>query len=173
LTACGDAGTLRQTRNGGEDAKTKCEPDPFNAARHIQGVNMQFHTFCLFVLLFSEILNANAQPADSGDDLAFPNIPFIASNFTGPRPQYPLEARRKGICGDVLVAVKIGEDGKVIDKKFVRSEPLNIFDNVISAAIDKWHFTRVTFDGEPVVYQTKVPFIFRLEPGQNCPNPME
>lgn len=136
---------------------------------------MRFHTFYLFVLLFSGILNANAQSADTDDDLAFSGVPFIAPNFVSklspsiPRPQYPSEARRKGICGDVLVAVKIGEDGKVIDKKFVKSEPSNIFDNAILAVIDRWSFKRVTFDGEPVVYQTRVPFIFRLEPGRDCP----
>jgi len=140
---------------------------------------MRLLSYSLFAYLFSSALNANAQTADStnADQAVFPDIPFISAKDifdltpSTPRPQYPLDARRKGICGDVLIALKIGEDGKVLDTKIIKSEPSGVFDKAVTEIIEKWRYKRVTFNGEPVVYQTKSPFKFRLD-GPDChPNP--
>jgi len=140
---------------------------------------MRLLSYSLFAFLFSSALNANAQTADStnADQAVFPDIPFISAKDifdvtpSTPRPRYPLDARRKGICGDVLIALKIGEDGKVLDTKILKSEPSGVFDKAVTEVIGKWRYKRVTFNGEPVVYQTKSPFKFRLD-GPDCyPNP--
>lgn len=122
---------------------------------------MHIYFSWLFLFLFSSAVNGQPTGYANVDDSAFPDIPFIPTKavqeFTRatPKPRYPQEARAKKICGEVVMAVKVGVDGSVIDTKIARAEPPNIFEKSVVEVIWKWRYKRVTFNDEPVVYQTK------------------
>lgn len=131
---------------------------------------MRFLFYCVPLLLLIGVGTANSGPTEdtNADESMFPDTPFIS--LKGVRepmpntstPQYPADARKNGICGEVLMAVKVGVDGSVTEAKIVKSEPPNVFDKAVMEAIRKWRFKRVSINDEPVVYQTKVPFKFIL-----------
>jgi protein TonB len=116
---------------------------------------------------------ALAADAPAADGSAFPGLPMILtqdmweSKESIAQPAYPIELRRKGLCGDVLIAVKVGKDGRVLDTKIVKSEPPNVFDAAVKEAVIKSRYKRVVFSGEPVIYQTRSPFQFRISDA-NC-----
>jgi periplasmic protein TonB len=118
--------------------------------------------FSLLLLLHGAGV-ANAEPDESAvaGEATFPAIPFVSMkestelfSFT-PRPKYPAVALRAGICGAVVIAVKIGLDGKVLDSKIIKSDPVSVFDKAVTDVISQWRFKRITVNGEPIIYQTK------------------
>ena len=124
-------------------------------------------------LIFWYSILVSQSYAESADSISafeavFPGVPFIISTDLRERSpslqnaKYPKDALKGGICGEVATAVKVAEDGKVLDAKIVKSEPPNVFDQAALDAIVKWQFKKMAFNGKPVIYQTKFVIKFRL-----------
>jgi len=64
----------------------------------------------------------------------------ITTAVTKVEPDYPREARRKGIEGTVLAHLSIDERGNVTDVKIVQATPSRIFDREAIAALMQWKF---------------------------------
>jgi TonB family protein len=84
------------------------------------------------------------------------------------RPALPIEGGRPrvaasdlpgGLQGDVIVEITINEQGKVIEKKVIKSIDPGI-DNKVLAALEKWQFTPATQDGKAIASQQYVYFHF-------------
>jgi TonB family protein len=75
-------------------------------------------------------------------------------------PEYPEEARSKGIQGPVVLDVHIGRDGSVQDATLVNGPPL-LADAAI-AAVKQWRFKPHYLHGRPAEMQTRVQLNFRL-----------
>lgn len=78
-------------------------------------------------------------------------------------PHYPLEARRSGTEGHVLVRVLIDEDGRVEEAEIVESEPTGVFDAAALKAIRGWRFSPATRLGQPVAVRVDIPVSFRMD----------
>ena len=74
-------------------------------------------------------------------------------------PDYPEEARKKGIQGAVVLEVHIGRDGAIQDVKVVSGQPL--LANAAIAAVKQWRFKPHKVQGQPVEMQTRVTLNFR------------
>jgi protein TonB len=79
----------------------------------------------------------------------------------GVPPIYPEKARRLELEGEVVMAVKILEDGRAVGARILRStSPL--FDDPAVACVRKWRFQPATKDGQAVAvwYEATVRFNF-------------
>lgn len=77
-------------------------------------------------------------------------------------PEYPFEAKRTGLNGEVLVTFVVGADGAVRDARVVRSDHRE-FENAALRAVMKWRFEPGRVKGRPVSFRMSVPLVFRLE----------
>ncbi len=77
------------------------------------------------------------------------------------QPEYPDEARRKGIEGLVLLVVTIDENGQVIKAVPLEEVPPELEPAAIAAA-EKCTFKPAMKDGKAVKVKMIVPFRFRL-----------
>ena len=65
-------------------------------------------------------------------------------------PDYPMNARQRGIEGWVVVEFTISTAGTVKDAAVVASEPGTIFDKAAVQAVRKWKYNPKIKDGKPV-----------------------
>ena len=64
------------------------------------------------------------------------------------KPVYPAMAQSAHVTGAVIVEATIGEDGKVIDAKILRSIPM--LDKAALDAVRQWEYTPTLLNGVPV-----------------------
>lgn len=64
------------------------------------------------------------------------------------KPVYPDMAQSAHVTGTVIVEATIGEDGKVVDAKILRSIPM--LDKAALDAVRQWEYTPTLLDGVPV-----------------------
>ena len=77
-------------------------------------------------------------------------------------PTYPLEAKQKGIEGEVLFEVTINEQGEVIDVQVLGGNAI-----LVGAAYDAvrlWRYTPILLNGNPVRARANVSIKFELNP---------
>lgn len=65
-------------------------------------------------------------------------------------PDYPMNARQRGIEGWVVVEFTISTAGTVRDAEVVASEPGTIFDKAAVQAVRKWKYQPKIKDGKPI-----------------------
>ena len=65
-------------------------------------------------------------------------------------PDYPMQARQRGIEGWVVVEFTISTAGTVKDAEVVASEPGTVFDRAAVQAVRKWKYNPKIVDGKPV-----------------------
>ena len=101
--------------------------------------------------------NPPPAPAEPSPRPARPaGLPSVVSSA---QPEYPREALRDGVSGEVTVAFTVNADGSVGAANVVSSNPRNVFDRAALAAIKKWRFEA---PGEPVSGRRT----FSFTPGQ-------
>jgi TonB family protein len=76
-------------------------------------------------------------------------------------PAYPEEAKKQGIKGKVVLKIKIGKDGRVVDVKIDESAH-ELLDNAAAEAVRKWEYTPPVLDGKPVEVLASVNIVFKL-----------
>ena len=80
------------------------------------------------------------------------------------QPDYPIQARQRGIEGWVDVQFTVASDGSVRNPVVLRAEPKSIFDQAALQAVKGWKYNPKIVDGKPVERpQMKVRIRFELE----------
>ncbi len=80
------------------------------------------------------------------------------------QPDYPIQARQKGIEGWVDVLFTVGADGSVKNPVVVNAEPKKIFDRAAVQAVKGWKYNPKIEDGRAVERRgLKVRIRFQLE----------
>jgi protein TonB len=77
------------------------------------------------------------------------------------QPDYPIQARQKGIEGWVNVQFTVGTDGSVRNAVALDAEPKSIFDAAALQAVKGWKYSPKIQDGRPVdcgVQQVRIRF---------------
>jgi len=75
---------------------------------------------------------------------------------------YPVEARKKGITGQVLVRFHLDEKGTVSHLHIKSAEPPNIFDQNTLAALRQWRFQPAIHNRKAVSVWVELPLEFNL-----------
>jgi TonB family protein len=78
------------------------------------------------------------------------------------KPEYPEEARKKGIQGAVILKIRVDREGNVEAVKVVKSESLLLNDAAIEA-VKQWKYEPFLLQGEatPVVFAVTVRFMMK------------
>jgi periplasmic protein TonB len=76
------------------------------------------------------------------------------------QPKYPLEARKRGVTGDVLLQATIDTKGNIINIKVIQGDPLLVDASIY--AVKKWRYRPYTINGEPVEVETAIKVQFRM-----------
>jgi protein TonB len=80
------------------------------------------------------------------------------------QPDYPIQARQKGIEGWVDIQFTVGADGSVRNPVVVDAEPESIFDRAALQAVKGWKYNPRIVDGKPVERENlRVRIRFELE----------
>jgi len=108
--------------------------------------------FSLFLLPF-----AVTAPQGAEGDYDTPPRPITIT-----RPEYPPEAREKGIEGTVIVEITITTDGKVVDPVVIES--VKGLDEAAIECVHGWRFKPAEKDGQAVQTTAHAPIAFRLSP---------
>lgn len=80
-----------------------------------------------------------------------------------PAPQYPFDAKSRGVEGEVMVEFTVDENGQVVDARIVSSTD-RIFDEPTLRAVAKWRFEPGKRSGRPVRFKMVLPMKFSLNP---------
>ncbi len=76
-------------------------------------------------------------------------------------PVYPMEAKRLGLDGEVVVAFVVDEEGRVTSPRVVeRTDP--IFEEAALRAVSKWRFEPGRLNGRLVRYRLAAPVVFSI-----------
>ncbi|MGH9570428.1 MAG: energy transducer TonB [Candidatus Angelobacter sp.] len=75
-----------------------------------------------------------------------------------PKPDYPLEARQKGLQGRVVIKVTVSEAGDVESTEVISGNP--ILAKAAAEAFKKWKFKPYIRNGKPITVNTNLPFDF-------------
>ena len=75
-------------------------------------------------------------------------------------PEYPAEARDRGVEGEVLLQVVVGADGSVAQATVISGHPL--LNDAALEAVKQWKFDPYVLDGQAVETDTKVRIRFSL-----------
>ena len=75
---------------------------------------------------------------------------------------YPVEARKKGITGQVLVRFHLDEHGTVSHLHIKNAEPPDIFNRNTLAALRQWRFQPARHDSRAVPVWVELPIAFEL-----------
>lgn len=90
----------------------------------------------------------------------------ITSNWepaTKVDPDFPMEARQKGVEGFVLLQMDIDESGKPENIEVIKAEPRNLFEKEAKKAVRQWRYKPRMVNGQAVkvlAHQVRVDFKF-------------
>jgi TonB family protein len=88
--------------------------------------------------------------------------PDIAKEYLAKRvePEYPEEARMRGVQGPVVLDAWVGKDGTVRQLSTISGDPELV--TAASKAIRQWRFQPFFHEGQPEEFQTRITVVFRL-----------
>ena len=78
-------------------------------------------------------------------------------------PEYPRDARERGISGWVDLEFTVMPDGSVADVTIVSAEPVGVFEQAAIQAVSRWRYRPVERDGNPVDARARLRIRFTLE----------
>ncbi len=78
-------------------------------------------------------------------------------------PQFPLDARQRGIDGWVDLQFVVNTDGSVGDLTIVGAQPVGIFEQAALDAVRHWHYQPVMRGGQAVSQRARVRLRFAMQ----------
>jgi len=75
-------------------------------------------------------------------------------------PVYPVEAKAKGIHGNVVLKATIDTTGKMSELKLIKGDP--VLAKAAIEAVKKWRYRPYLLDGQPVTVETTIVVRFVL-----------
>lgn len=89
-----------------------------------------------------------------------------------PKPQYPDQARKNGIQGEILTKVLVGADGRIEQVVIEKSSSYEILDNAAIEAVQTAEFKPARHENKPVRVWVMIPIRFTLT-GTKTTQPMK
>jgi protein TonB len=78
------------------------------------------------------------------------------------QPDYPLQARVKGLEGKVVISFIVTAQGKVANASVIKADPGGIFEHSALKALQAWHFAPAERQGQAVAARVRLPIRFSL-----------
>lgn len=116
---------------------------------------------------------ADSAPANGSPSAATPagtgaqntaTVPAQVGRFqaNNPNPKYPMQARRRRMEGLVVLAVRVSEDGRVVDARVKTSSGYNLLDDSALETVRLWQFEPGRQGSSAAASWTDVRINFRL-----------
>lgn len=86
-----------------------------------------------------------------------------------PPPEYPVEAARQYIGGEVVLLATVGPDGVLRDIQVESATPEGVFEETSLAAARKWTYLPAMQGGRPVEGRVRIPITFESMPSGEEP----
>lgn len=87
------------------------------------------------------IRNARFQAEAQFQDMMKSTVSEIPVISFLPKPNYPLDARKRGIEGYVTVNILVSVEGKVLEHEVMDADPEGFFEEAIAQVLPRWQFT--------------------------------
>jgi len=81
-------------------------------------------------------------------------------NYT--KPEYPSNLRKRNIEGEVIISLRVDEEGQVYNLKVYQSSGYDSFDQSALNAISNWEFKAAEKDGNKIEVIVNLPIHFKL-----------
>lgn len=104
---------------------------------------------------------ATSSSLGTEDFVDFSDLDQVPRPMPGSSLDFPRRLKRRAVSGRVVLLIKLGEDGRVIDAE-VESSNLPDFEPIVAAQVAKWRFTPPTREGAPVRAQARFPVPIRI-----------
>jgi protein TonB len=85
-----------------------------------------------------------------------------AEEAFNPPPDYPAQARRRGLEGEALLEITILADGACGEVRVLECSGSSLFGEAALAAVRKWRYRPAARNGQAVAAVVSVRFVFRL-----------
>ena len=82
-------------------------------------------------------------------------------SIDSPPPVYPMTAKRAGKQGIVLIDAQIDDKGNVREPFILQSAGSDL-DEAALQAVGRWRYEPITYNGMPVLFETQITIIFKL-----------
>jgi protein TonB len=86
-----------------------------------------------------------------------------ANYLKNPRPAYPELAQRRGWEGEVLLRVRVSQDGRPVSISVQKSSGRDLLDSAAVEAVHGWSFVPARQGGQAIVGWVTVPIVFHLQ----------
>jgi protein TonB len=113
-----------------------------------------------------EVAAAQAPAAsDAGGAVTAEEVPASPEEACNQPPEYPLESRRRGEQGTVVIRLRIDADGKVVAADVASSSGHTRLDRAALSALTRWIYRPAERGGIRVAGQVDQQVVFRLDDG--------
>ena len=86
----------------------------------------------------------------------------IPAEVYNPPPDYPSQARRRGLEGEALIEITIFADGTCGEARLLDCRGSALFGEAALEAVRKWKFRPAARNGQAVASTQSIRFLFRL-----------
>lgn len=102
-----------------------------------------------------------ASPPPTPEDAAPAGGATVSARpLRSPRPEYPVQALRRGETGTVLLQVEVDANGRPTGVQVVQSSRSRALDRAAANAVERWEFSPALRNGQPVPARVLVPVEF-------------
>jgi protein TonB len=105
---------------------------------------------------------AAGEGAGSAEAAGFVNASALTRTRYVP-PQYPNNARERGVEGWVDVQFLVKTDGSLADVSIVGAQPVGVFEQAAIDAVRRWHYQPVLSGGAPVTQRARIRVRFAVQ----------
>lgn len=106
-------------------------------------------------------ISTSSSALGTDDFVDFSDLDQVPRPMPGSSLDFPRRLKRKAVNGRVVLLIKLGEDGRVLEAK-VESSNLPDFEPIVASQVSKWRFTPPTKEGTPVRAQARFPVPIRI-----------
>ncbi len=106
-------------------------------------------------------ISTSSSALGTEDFVDFSDLDQVPRPMPGSSLDFPRRLKRKAVNGRVVLLIKLGEDGRVLEAK-VESSNLPDFEPIVASQVSKWRFTPPTKEGTPVRAQARFPVPIRI-----------
>lgn len=106
-------------------------------------------------------ISTSSSALGTEDFVDFSDLDQVPRPMPGSSLDFPRRLKRKAVNGRVVLLIKLGEDGRVLEAK-VESSDLPDFEPIVASQVSKWRFTPPTKEGTPVRAQARFPVPIRI-----------
>lgn len=101
--------------------------------------------------------------APPATQLVMTSASFEASTLNNPAPEYPSQAKRRGMEGLVMLRVVVTEEGLARTVSVAKTSGFAMLDSSAVETVRRWKFIPARQGNQPVTAQVMVPIEFRLQ----------